>query len=113
MVLVLLTGAIDASVAPVMVTEARSVASKEGFNILYDFRDAVPGNVKNADVFWFPRNIPVLATPQAGRTRTALLHMPAAREIAHFWETTFSNVGLQARAFESEGEAYAWLTEKA
>lgn len=107
------TGVIDAASAPVMVTEARSVASKEGFNILYDFREAVPGDVKNTDVFWFPRNIPALSKPDAGKTRTALLHRPPAREIARFWETTFSNVGLQARAFENEAEAYAWLAEKA
>jgi len=110
---VVLTGIIDVSTAPVMVTEARSVATESGFNILYDFRNAVPGDVKNTDVFWFPRNIPALTKPDAGRTRTALLHEPPARELAHFWETTFRNVGLQARAFEDEAAAYAWLAEKA
>ena len=113
LVIVLATGVMDVSNAAVMVTEARTVAVKEGFNILYDFRDARPGDVKNTDVFWFPRNLPVLSAPSAGRTRTALLHRPPERELSRFWETAFSNVGLQARAFESESEAYAWLAEKA
>ena len=110
---VVMTGIVDISTAPVMVTEARSVAAENGFNILYDFRNARPGDVKNTDVFWYPRNIPALAKSNAGRTRTALLHTPAARELAHFWETTFRNVGLQASAFEDEAAAYAWLAEKA
>ena len=32
------------------------------------------------------------------------------RPIVDFWETAFRNVGLSARAFESEEAAIGWLT---
>lgn len=109
LVIVEAIGPIDAGSLTPMVTEARSTAAAHGFNILYDFRDARPGDIKTGDVFWFPRRIPALAKPEARRVRIALLYPMDQRDFARFWETTFQNAGLRARAFEKEAEADAWL----
>ena len=110
-VIVEAVGMIDTATATPMVTEARATAAARAFNILYDFRAAVPGDLKTGDVFWFPRRIPALAKPEARRVRIALVYPEAQREFARFWETTFQNAGLRARAFEDEAAAYTWLEE--
>ena len=104
-------GLVDANIAMPMVTDARAAAMPRGFNILYDFMRATPGKIGSGDVFWFPRNIPALATKDAGLIRIAALHPPQAREIMRFWETSFRNMGLKARAFEEEPAALAWLAK--
>jgi len=110
-VVVVIVGAVDvADVAP-LAKSARGAAREHGFNILYDGRRAVAGDMNTADLFWFPRNIPELSASSAGRVRTALLHLPEQRAMSEFWENAFNNAGLQARAFEDEGEAAAWLQE--
>jgi hypothetical protein len=110
---VVVSGTIDADIAPPMVTEARAAAAaRNAGSILYDFRGAAPGKVSGADIFWFPRNIPALATPGARRTRIALLTRTEHAPIARLWETSFTNVGLQARAFHDEEAARRWLAER-
>ena len=111
LVIVVVEGVVDAALAMPMVTEARTQAAGRGFNILYDFHAAVPGDIKTGDVFWFPRRIPALATAAARRVRIALLYPPAQTEFARFWETTFQNAGLNARAFAEESSALAWLDQ--
>ena len=111
LVIVEATGAVAAAAAEPMVSEARAAAGIHGFNILYDFRAATPGDIKTGDVFWFPRRIPALAKPEARRVRIALVYPPAHEEFARFWETTSQNAGLRSRAFASETEAVAWLNE--
>ena len=111
LVIVVVEGVVDAAQAMPMVTQARATAAGRGFNILYDFHAAVPGDIKTGDVFWFPRRIPALATAAARRVRIALLYPAAQQEFARFWETTFRNAGLNARAFEDEATALAWLGE--
>ena len=109
LVIVVVEGVVDAAQAMPMVTQARATAAGRGFNILYDFHAAMPGDIKTGDVFWFPRRIPALGTAAARRTRIALLYPAAQTEFARFWETTFQNAGLNARAFEEEAAALAWL----
>ena len=113
LLLVVVSGSLDTKAAVAMVTEARDRAHAKKLNILYDFRGAVPGKFQNADVFWLPRKVPVLQVPEARRVRSAILHLAPQRELAQFCETTFTNLGLQARAFEDEAAAFAWLTEGA
>jgi hypothetical protein len=110
-VFVVVSGVFDAELAPQMTTEARKAAAASGFNLLYDIRSAVPGNLENADVFWWPRNIPALRSPEARRVRAAVLHGPPHRAFVQFWETAFRNVGLQARGFEDEAAALRWLLD--
>jgi hypothetical protein len=110
-VIVAAAGNIDAATATPMITEARATAAARGFDILYDFRAAIPGDLKTGDVFWFPRRIPALAKAEARRVRIALVYPESQREFARFWETTFQNAGLRARAFDDETAALTWLDE--
>jgi hypothetical protein len=107
---VLVSGIIDAEEGPLIATDARRSAGESGLNILYDVRTARPGKLENSDIFWWPRTIPALKDPQAPRVRVAAVYVPPQRPIVDFWETAFRNVGLAARAFESEDEAIGWLT---
>ena len=107
---VLVSGIFDAEEAPRMTTEARRAASDSGLNILYDFRAARPCNLENSDIFWWPRTIPALKAPGAARVRVATVYAPPQKSLMDFWETAFRNVGLAARAFESEDAALGWLT---
>ena len=112
-VVVTITGTVDAELVMPMVVDARKVSAQRGFAILYDFRRATPGKLSTTDVFWFARNTPA-NSPETRRVRIASLHdgSEAQRAIGAFWETTFRNVGLPARAFHDEAEALAWLAEK-
>jgi hypothetical protein len=111
-VFVVVSDVFNAASAPQMTTEARNAAAASGFNVLYDIRCVVSGKLENADVFWWPRKIPVLQGPEARRIRAAVLHGPAHRAIVQFWETAYRNVGLQASGFEDEAAALRWLTDK-
>jgi hypothetical protein len=89
------------------------VANPKRFNLLYDLRGATPGDLQKPDVFWFARNLPPLPESAAWGLRIAALHQSPQRDFMHFWETAFKNVGLSAKAFEDEAEAFAWLAAKA
>jgi hypothetical protein len=99
----------DGKEVPRMATFARTAAAARGFNILYDIRDALAHNLETADVFWWPRKLEVLRSVEARRMRTAVLHVPAQRELAQFWETAYRNLGFKASAFEEEAAAFGWL----
>ena len=92
-----------------MVGAARAASAKSGWNILYDMRAATPGAVGPADVFWMPRKHPALQGAAASSVRVATVHDGKQAEIATFWETSFRNAGLRARAFTDEAKALAWL----
>ena len=107
---VLVSGKFDAAEAPRMTTDARAAAAESGLNILYDIREARAGKLENADLFWLPRNVPVLKDPKASRVRVATVFVERQRSIVEFWENAFRNVGLNARGFLEEDAAIAWLT---
>lgn len=109
LVVVAVRGADEAKTVAAMVAEARERSASRGWNILYDVRDALPDGVSSAELFWMPRKLDALRRPEARRTRVALLHLARHAELARFWEATFTNVGLQARAFEDEAAALDWL----
>jgi len=109
-VVVVLSGVVDAEIGIRVTTEARTAASRQNFNVLYDVRGADVSAVRNADVFWWARNIPELTTGEAKRVRAAVIHSAAQRELAEFWENTYRNMGLQARAFDDEDAALRWLS---
>ncbi len=111
MVRVLVSGVFDAEEAPRMTSEARRAAGESGLNILYDIREARAGKLESSDIFWMPRTIPALKDPKAPRVRVATLFVAAQCPLVEFWETSFRNVGLNARAFEDERAAAAWLRD--
>ena len=109
---VVVTGIFDAEEAPRMTTDARKAAAECGFNVLYDIRGGRAGKLENADIFWWPRNIPVLKEAKASRVRVASVFVEAQRPIVEFWETAFRNVGLNACGFLDEEKAIGWLTAR-
>jgi hypothetical protein len=103
------TGTFDAKEIGEVVAAARARSRDLGWNLLYDMRQSQPGNMGTSDLFWMPRKAAVLQDAAAYRTRVAMLHPPQFAQFAQFWETAFSNAGLQVRAFSDEAEALAWL----
>ena len=95
-----------------MVARAREVASRHDWPILYDLREAKPGAITSADIFWMPRRHPALQQAGASVVRVAALHDGHFTEMAAFWENAFRNAGLQAREFTDEAEAITWLRRR-
>jgi hypothetical protein len=93
-----------------MVSAARAAAETHGgMPILYDLRQASPGQLSKSDIFWMARTTPVPKEGAAARVRVATVFPEAHGDTARFWEDSFRNAGLDARAFEDEIEAMAWL----
>jgi hypothetical protein len=109
LVRVTLEGGYDKAEIEAMVERARASSAKNRFNILYDMRRWTPGAINIADMFWLPRHHPALRAAGAGSVRVAALHEAKLGDIASFWEDTFRNAGLRARAFTDETAALAWL----
>jgi hypothetical protein len=95
-----------------MVSAARAAArANRGMPILYDLRHASPGELSKSDIFWMARTTPLLKDGEAARVRVATVFPGEHGETARFWEDSFRNAGLEARAFEDEADAVAWLRE--
>lgn len=93
-----------------MVAAARAAArTGNGLPILYDLRDANPGQLSRSDIFWMARTSPALIEGTAA-LRVATLFPQQFGDTARFWEDSFRNAGIDAHAFESEEEAVDWLT---
>jgi len=108
-VVVSVTGSLTTPEVTEMVAAARALSDRTSLPILYDMSGATPGDVSKSDLFWMPRKLGVLNSPWARRVRVALLHPEAHVESAHFWETSFRNLGLDVKAFTDRREAVAWL----
>lgn len=92
-----------------MVASARAAgAAHGGLPILYDLREASPGQIAKSDIFWMARTSPGLGNGHS-HVRIATLFPAAFGATARFWEDSFRNAGLDARAFEREEDAIAWL----
>lgn len=92
-----------------MITEARTLAAKMGYDILWDVRDA---NLQVAlgDWFFLPRKLEVLQKPPTRNSKVAVLIPPAEMEDYRFYENVAANVGLTLKVFLDEQEAIGWLT---
>lgn len=106
---VTLRGAYDRPLIEAMVAEARGASARNAWPILYDLREAKPGKMSPAEVFWLPRQHPSLQESGAASVRIAALHRPEHAPIAAFWENAFRNAGMQARSFTREDGAISWL----
>lgn len=106
-------GRVDQPLAIEMVTAARKASIARGWNILYDMRSSMPGDMSNGALFWMPRQVGALQGAKARRTRVALLHPSEFAAMATYWEDAFGNAGLMARAFPREADAVAWLSGEA
>lgn len=113
LVRVTMEGVYDKDDVEAMVGRAREVSAARRWNILYDMRFARPGKMGPGEVFWMPRRHPALKGPEVASVRVATLHPPELADLATFWENSFRNAGLRARAFTEEAAAIEWLTAKA
>ena len=94
-----------------MVTAARAAGRTHGgMPILYDLREAAPGELAKADLFWMARSSPALRDGHA-MMRIATVCRADHGDVARFWENAYRNAGINARAFETEEDAIAWLLE--
>lgn len=109
LVVVTVSGSFDAKSVAGMVSRARELAVARRWGILYDMRAALPGGMGSAELYWMPRRLPALQAAEAARIRVAVLYPPDHAGLAEFWETTFRNANLQARAFAEESAALDWL----
>ena len=108
-VVVSVSGSLTLPEVTEMVSAARAASDGAGVPILYDMSGATPGDISKSDLFWMPRKMTVLNSPWARRVRVALLHPAEHAENAHFWETSFRNLGLDVKAFTDRREALRWL----
>ena len=105
-------GALTRSGTVKMVGAARAAgASKGGLPILFDLRQASPGELSKADLFWMARNTPALRDGHS-KVRIGTLFPAQHGGTARFWEDSYRNAGLDARAFEDEEEALDWLLQR-
>ncbi len=110
LVRVTVTGEMTKEDGDVIITASRTEASKHGFDLLYDIRDAFT-NVPLGEWFFLPRRLDVLKGAEAAKRKVAIL--VKAEEIADykFYEDVARNAGLSVRVLLDEGEARAWLAE--
>ncbi len=109
-VMVRATGALTRAGVIRMVQLARAEArARRSMPILYDIRHATLERLAKADIFWIARNSPALTDPKEARVRVGALFPEEQAALARFWEDTFQNAGVQARAFPDEQSALAWL----
>lgn len=109
LVVVTITGAVHAQDVGAAVMQAREQAVRHDYDLLYDMRAAQLGDISMSDLFFMPRRLEVLKTSTAGQHRVAVAYPVGQEKFARFWETTFANAGLQARAFTELEAAYRWL----
>ena len=109
LVVVTLEGALHAKDVAEAVMKAREQAVEHDYDLLYDMREAKLGDISMSDLFFMPRRLDVLKTSTAGQHRVAVAYPLGQEKFARFWETTFANSGLQARAFTELEAAYRWL----
>ena len=110
LVIVVVRGSLEAAAAQRVMEAARGATRSGAFDILYDMRDAKPDGLTHGDVFWLARIAPKVPGSSPW-TRVATLYPTEFRGRALFWEDVFRNAGINARAFEEEADARAWLSE--
>ena len=104
------SGIVTLADGELIVSEARSEASRLKYNILYDCRGMILHTRIN-DLYKTIRNLPVFKETQAFHTRTAILHAPEDDNTQYkFYEITATNFGLSVQVFVDETEAFNWVT---
>ena len=108
---VIYEGELNSSTTNRLVYEARSRAHELGYNLLYDLRLAtIKGSF--SEMYFFAREHESLKMEEAKKIKSANI-IPGNNKLKEwqFFETTANNAGLSWRAFKTEAEAVAWLTE--
>jgi len=90
-----------------VITQARTKAAENQYNILCDVRKA---KIKAAFIDWFylPRKLEIYSKTRA--VKTAILVTPGHQEEGYsFFETVAHNVGIKIKIFIKEADALVWL----
>jgi hypothetical protein len=98
--------------APKSAREARILADKHGYRLLFDYR-GVDLHAKTGQIYQYPREVDHLLDNKLRRIKTALLvsNGPQLKDF-RFFETTARNTGVNVRIFpDNELGALAWLAE--
>ncbi len=91
-----------------LVAEARTLAVKVGYGILWDVTHANL-QVRLADFYFLPRELDELQKSPTRNVKVALLVSPEAFEEYRFYEDVADNVGLIVKVFRDEDEAVTWM----
>lgn len=96
-----------------IITEARTAAGENGYDIVYDMRRS---NTKVSILDWFrlPRNLDVFMQAKARLIRAAVIISKddESLEEYRFFETVTRNLGFSLKIFFNEEDALVWLDRK-
>jgi hypothetical protein len=99
-------GQLEKDVGEKIITEARTQAAENQFNILCDVRQAKV-NVAFIDWFYLPRKLDVYSKTKT--VKTAILVTPGQQEEEYsFFETVTHNLGINVKIFIQEKDALEW-----
>ena len=104
-------GELEKDIGEKVITEARTKAAENQYNVLYDVRQA---KIKVAFVDWFylPRKLEVYSKTKA--VKSAILITPGQQEEEYsFFETVTHNLGINVKIFIQEKDAIEWLKASA
>ena len=100
-------GEIEKDVEEKAITEARTKAAENKYNILCDVRQAKI-NVTFVDWFYLPRKLDVYSKTKT--VKSAILITPGQQEEEYsFFETVAHNLGFKIKIFTKEKDAIEWL----
>ena len=91
-----------------VITTARLLATKTGYDILYDFRDTVT-RVAMIDWYKLPQQLVVLRTVATRNPKVAILYPAHSASDYQCYAGAATSAGLNVRIFQDEAEALAWL----
>lgn len=106
-------GDIEQEMGEKIITEARTLASENNYDILYDMR-AASSKVQLSDWFHLPRTLDVYRHKKARFISAAVLLAPDEKmpDQYKFFETVVGNLGFRLKIFFEENEALEWLAKK-
>ena len=93
-----------------IITAAREAATKNGYDILYDIRQATT-TVSFASWFNLPRKLDVFKDLSVWRFKAAVLASPSDKAVDDykFYQLVTGNIGLRISLFFEEKVAIQWL----
>lgn len=110
LVIIKAEGVLHQSDGEKIITEARTAAAENDFDIIYDMRQATT-KVNFASWFHLPRKLEVFKDVKAHSIKAAILvsEKDKALKEYNFYQTVTQNLGFNIKIFLSEDEALEWL----
>lgn len=104
------TGVIDYPILEKMIDTARKTSVENGYNILYDVRQAQT-KVSIGNWFFIPRNLEIFKDSRSQKSIAVILASTEDKGIEgyKFYTTVLGNLGFKIRLFYEETDALDWL----